>query len=33
MNHVYCRIDREGGRIDLMDDLPEYREMIINPKP
>lgn len=33
MNHVYCRIDREGGRIDLIDDLPLYQEMIKNPKP
>lgn len=33
MNHLYCRIDREGGRIDLIDDLPEYQEMIKNPKP
>lgn len=33
MNHLYCRIDREGGRIDLIDDLPLYQEMIKNPKP
>lgn len=31
--HFYCKINRTESKIDLLHDLPGYREMIINPKP
>lgn len=33
ITHLYCKINKKESKIDLIPDLPDYKEMIINPKP